>query len=88
MNNLIMTRITAAVKGHQSNPDMVGFCLPVCVRAWCMCVVVSAVFFEPDPRCEKKGKEFLFQTIAERRMGGGGWRETDTERDSKQEREK
>ena len=23
MNNLIMTRITAAVKGHQSNPDMV-----------------------------------------------------------------
>ena len=57
MNNLIMTRITAAVKGHQSNPDMVGFCLPACVRVWCMCVVVSAVFFKPDPLWEKKGKE-------------------------------
>ena len=57
MNNLIMTRITAAVKGHQSNPDMVSFCLPACVRAWCMCVVINAVFFKPDPCCEKKGKE-------------------------------
>ena len=24
MNNLIMTRITAAIKGHQSNPDLVN----------------------------------------------------------------
>ena len=54
MNNLIMTRITAAVKGHQSNPDMVSFCLPACVRAWCMCVVINAVFFKP---VRKKGKK-------------------------------
>ena len=25
MNNLVMTRITAAVKGHQSNPDLVSW---------------------------------------------------------------
>ena len=24
MNNLVMTRITAAIKGHQSNPDLVS----------------------------------------------------------------
>ena len=38
MNNLIMTRITAAVKGHQSNPDMVS--LPVCPAYLPLCFVV------------------------------------------------